>query len=363
MRVRQGVFRSLAVVSVITLGSVGCGSGGDAGPPAPAAGQGGTSNGAIPGVVATPSGEGSAPDGNAAAGESDGTATSDGTNPIDGMAAGAGAEGVPTVTGGITPTDPAGEASAGTGMVVDETGATGTGVGATFHVFLLLGQSNMAGYPKAQEADRVEDPRVRVLGFDDCGATGRQTDVWDVAAPPLHECWNDGLGPGDYFARTLVGVIPEGDTIGLVPSAISGERIEPFLKVGGTRYDRLIQRARLAQEAGGVIEGILFHQGESNSGDPTWPGKVNTLVTDLRTDLGLGNVPFLAGELLHTGGTAGHNTRVNELPALVSNAFVISADGLVVDPTDTQWNLHFGHDSQVEFGKRYAAKMIEALGW
>jgi hypothetical protein len=54
---------------------------------------------------------------------------------------------------------------------------------------------------------------------------------------------------------------------------------------------------------------------------------------------------------------------VNELPALVSNAFVISADGLVVDPTDTQWNLHFGHDSQVEFGKRYAAKMIEALGW
>jgi hypothetical protein len=54
---------------------------------------------------------------------------------------------------------------------------------------------------------------------------------------------------------------------------------------------------------------------------------------------------------------------VNELPALVSNAFVISANGLVVDPADTEWNLHFGRDSQVEFGKRYAAKMIEALGW
>lgn len=233
----------------------------------------------------------------------------------------------------------------------------------TFHVFLLLGQSNMAGYPKAQPGDRTEDPRVRVLGFDDCTATGRQTDVWDVAAPPLHECWNDGLGPGDYFARELLSVLPEGDSIGLVPSAISGERIEAFLKVGGARYDRLLQRARLAQQAGGVIEGILFHQGESNSGDPTWPAKVSTLVSDLRADLGAGPVPFLAGELLYAGGAAGHNSLVRQLPAMVDNARVISAAGLVVDPVDTRWNLHFDHDSQVELGKRYAQGMIEALGW
>jgi hypothetical protein len=221
----------------------------------------------------------------------------------------------------------------------------------------------MAGYPKAQQQDRTEDPRVRVLGFDECGATGRQTDVWDIAAPPLHECWNDGLGPGDYFAKTLLAVIPEGDSIGLVPSAISGERIEAFLKVGGTRYDRLIQRARLAQAAGGVIEGMLFHQGESNRNDPTWPGKVNTLVTDLRTDLGLGEVPFLAGELPYGGDAASHNALVNQIPSMVSRSFVISANGLVVDPIDTQWNLHFDHDSVVEFGERYAQTMIEALGW
>jgi hypothetical protein len=30
---------------------------------------------------------------------------------------------------------------------------------------------------------------------------------------------------------------------------------------------------------------------------------------------------------------------------------------------DTQWNLHLSHDSEVEFGKRYAQKMSEALGW
>jgi hypothetical protein len=274
------------------------------------------------------------------------------------------------VAGTISALTPASAQNAAAAPPVGSAGAAGSATGApaakpggTFHVFLLLGQSNMAGYPKAQPADRAEDPRVRVLGFDDCAATGRQTDVWDVAAPPLHECWNDGLGPGDYFAKTLLAVIPQGDSIGLVPSAISGERIEAFLKIGGSRYERLLQRARLAQQAGGVIEGLLFHQGESNNGDPSWPGKVSTLVADLRADLGIGEVPFLAGELLYTGGAAGHNRLVNQLPGLISNARVISANGLVQDPTDTQWHLHFAHDSQVEFGKRYAQALIEALGW
>jgi hypothetical protein len=235
--------------------------------------------------------------------------------------------------------------------------------GPTFHVFLLLGQSNMAGYPKAQDADKVKNDRIKVLGYDDCAATGRKQDEWDVAVPPLHECWNGAIGPGDYFSKTIIDKLPAGDTIGLVPCAISGEKIETFLKDGGTKYDWIVQRAKLAQQAGGVIEGILFHQGESNNGDPSWPGKVNTLVTDLRNDLGLGEIPFLAGELAYDGGCAGHNKLVNMLPDVVSNAYVVSADGLMLDPADTQWHLHFGHDSQVTFGMRYAETMTEALHW
>src|SRR6185295_3888691 len=114
-------------------------------------------------------------------------------------------------------------------------------------------------------------------------------------------CQHGALGPGDYFAKTLVSVIPSGDTIGLVPCAISGERIETFLKVGGTKYDWIVKRARLAQQAGGVIAGILFHQGESNSGERTWAGKVSALIADLRADLSVGNVPFIVGELAHDG--------------------------------------------------------------
>ena len=232
-----------------------------------------------------------------------------------------------------------------------------------FHCFLLLGQSNMAGYAKTQASDKVEDPRVLVLGYDNNAALGRVTDQWDVACPPLHPAWLDAVGPGDWFGKTMIQKVPAGDTIGLIPCAISGEKIETFLKSGGTKYNWILNRAKLAQQKGGIIDGIIFHQGESNSGDSTWTGKVKTLVDDLRKDLNLGNVPFIAGELLYSGPCAGHNTLVNKLPSLITNCSVVSADGLVVDPSDTQYRLHFSHDSSVTLGKRYAEKMIQALGW
>ncbi|WOO37090.1 non-reducing end alpha-L-arabinofuranosidase family hydrolase [Anaerocolumna sp. AGMB13020] len=240
---------------------------------------------------------------------------------------------------------------------------TTTPSAAKFHCFLLLGQSNMAGYALAQASDKVEDPRVLVLGYDNNAALGRVTDQWDVASPPLHASWLDAIGPGDWFGKTMIQKVPAGDTIGLIPCAISGEKIETFMKSGGTKYNWIINRAKLAQQKGGVIEGIIFHQGESNSGDPSWPGKVKTLVEDLRKDLNLGNVPFLAGELLYSGPCAGHNTLVNQLPSLITNCSVVSASGLVVDSGDTQYRLHFSHDSSVTLGKRYADKMIQALGW
>jgi endo-1,4-beta-xylanase len=224
-----------------------------------------------------------------------------------------------------------------------------------FHCFLLLGQSNMAGYPKAQDSDKVQNQRILVLDYD--------TNQWRVAVPPLHETWQGAIGPGDWFSKTIINELPAGDTIGLIPCAISGEKIETFMKSGGSKYNWIIQRSQLAQQKGGVIEGILFHQGCSNNGDSTWPGKVKTLVTDLRNDLNLGNVPFIAGELLYSGSCAGHNTLVNQLPSVITNCYVVSASGLVVDPADTQWGLHFGHDSQVTLGKRYAEKMIKALNW
>lgn len=235
-------------------------------------------------------------------------------------------------------------------------------INGTFHVFLLLGQSNMAGFPKAQDLDKEKNPRVLVLGFDDNPELGRVADKWDIACPPLHEAWVGAVGVGDWFGKTIVEKYPAGDVIGLVPCALSGQKIETFMKSDDSKYDWIVERGKIAQQKGGIIEGILFHQGESNNGDQTWPAKVDTLVKDLKKDLNLGDIPVLVGELLYTGACAGHNVLVKQLPGIIKNCHVITAKDLVVDPSDTKWNLHFSHDSEVTLGKRYAEKMIELLG-
>lgn len=255
--------------------------------------------------------------------------------------------------------------SLGSGGMIATGGTTAIGgsTGTKIHAFMLLGQSNMAGYAKAQESDKENSSRIRVIGFDDCAATGRKKDQWADAAPPLHECWNSAVGPGDSFSKTLLGKIPAGDTILIVSCARSGKSIND-MKKGTADYTWFISRAKSAQQLGGKIEGLLFHQGESDCGSDAWPGTVKQFVTDLRTDLGLGDtVPFLAGELPPDSACKQHNTQVNKLPGLITNAYVVSSAGLKLDPADTAYHMHFGHDDTVELGARYEAKIVEVLKW
>ena len=241
-----------------------------------------------------------------------------------------------------------------------------------FLIFLLIGQSNMAGIPLPEAPDRLEHRRVKVLAYDHCALRGRTYNRWHCASPPLHDdCL--GVGPGDYFARTLVAALPERYSIGLVPCAVSGVDIDFFRKdvVSSRRgefrippddswsgaYDFVMSRAQLAAKAG-IIRGILFHQGESDSGQTSWLDKVQDMVRDLRTDLGLGDsAPFLAGELYHGGRCAAHNTLISELPSRISNSTVVSASGLNgLDP------FHFDLPGQRELGARYGNAMLSALG-
>src|SRR5690606_30673234 len=120
-------------------------------------------------------------------------------------------------------------------------------------------------------------------------------------------------------------------------------------------YDWVMERAQLAQQEG-VIRGILFHQGESNPGQSDWPGKVKEIVTDLRADLNLGNVPFLAGELLHSCQCSNHNPLIAQLPGMIEEAYVISASGLAA-----QDQFHFNLAAQRTFGQRYAETFLEVF--
>ncbi|HWP05265.1 MAG TPA: sialate O-acetylesterase [Polyangiaceae bacterium] len=264
----------------------------------------------------------------------------------------------------------AGGASAGmAGNLAGASGSSGATGGADpkFLIFLLIGQSNMVGQPQPQAQDLEQDPRIKVLAYDDCSNVNRKYNQWYTAYPPLHQC-DAGVGPGDYFAKTLIQTLPDGYTIGLVPLGVNGAPIDVFRKNvprpgwelppdnhWETGYEWILSRALEAQKVG-VIRGLLFHQGESNSGEPEWVDHVKGLATDLRTDLGIGDVPFLAGELYYDGCCKEHNALVKQVTDSLANAFLVSASGL--KGTD---QYHFDLAGQRELGKRYGMAMQGAL--
>ncbi len=250
-------------------------------------------------------------------------------------------------------------------------------------VFLCFGQSNMEGFPGIEEQDKGPmDERFQVLAAVDFPKQGRTTGNWYAAVPPLCRP-SAGLGPADYFGRTLVSNLPPNIRVGIVNVSVAGCKIELFERdsfqtyastapnwmtniinaYGGNPYQRLIDMAQLAQKDG-VIKGILLHQGESNTNDKEWPRKVKGIYDNLLEDLNLKaeEVPLLAGELVdedQKGACASMNAIIDELPSTISTAHVVSSAGCAGRPD----HLHFTPEGYRELGRRYGHKMLSLLGY
>ena len=151
-------------------------------------------------------------------------------------------------------------------------------------VFLLAGQSNMAGRGKVEAQDRVVHDRVFMLD--------RQL-MWVPAVDPVHfDKPVAGVGPARSFGISVA----DADStaiIGLVPTAVGGSPIaswEPGALDAATRthpYDDAIIRAREAMRSG-TLMAILWHQGESDSHEPAsalYEERLRALIERFRTDL------------------------------------------------------------------------------
>ena len=250
-----------------------------------------------------------------------------------------------------------------------------------FAVFLCLGQSNMEGFPGIPDEDKAwKDPRFQVLAAVNFPELKREKGNWYIAVPPLCRP-NSGLSPADYFGRTLVARLPARIRIGVVSVAVAGAKLEVFdpdrlpayaatapawmqgiiAAYDGNPYRRLVELARLAQKAG-VIRGILLHQGESNTNDPTWPAQVKAVYEHLLRDLDLKavDVPLLVGELVaadQQGACASMNAVIARLPEAIPTAHVVSSAGCTVRPD----HLHFTPEGYRELGRRYAETMLPLL--
>ncbi len=222
----------------------------------------------------------------------------------------------------------------------------------SLEVYLLVGQSNMAGRGMVDAQSQTTSESILMLD---------KTNNWVLAKDPLHsDRASAGVGPGISFAQALLADHKKSQ-IGLIPCAWGGSPIkvwQPGAKYfENFPYDEAIQRAKIALQKG-VLKGILWHQGESDN-DPkkaeAYLEKLKTLVGNLRRDLNAPNLPFVAGEIGYFNKENFINAIINKLAGELENTAVVSAKDL----TDRGDHLHFDTASARELGKRYAAAMMK----
>ncbi|GHV04954.1 acetylxylan esterase [Spirochaetia bacterium] len=153
---------------------------------------------------------------------------------------------------------------------------------------------------------------------------------------------------------------------GLIPCADGGTSLDEWA-CGGQLYTHVVYQVRLAQKVS-EIKGILWHQGENDSGDiknaETYRDRFIKMITALRRDCGLEKVPLILGELgsfliNYPGLENGYFKIVNKQLAEIAQALPNTGLASSEDLTDNGDNMHFNAVSLREFGRRYFEKYLE----
>ena len=128
-------------------------------------------------------------------------------------------------------------------------------------VFILAGQSNMAGRGFVEPQDTVPTERLLTVS-----ANGQLV----LAKEPLHfyEPKLTGLDCGLSFGKTLVKNIPDSISILLIPTAVGGSSISQWLGDSLLSNIQLLSNFRQKVQIGnryGQVKAILWHQGEADA--------------------------------------------------------------------------------------------------
>ncbi|MDX2267504.1 MAG: sialate O-acetylesterase [Bryobacter sp.] len=224
-------------------------------------------------------------------------------------------------------------------------------------LFLLVGQSNMAGRGVVDTIDRVPLPQVWMFTAEE---------KWELSKDPVHFDRPDrtGTGLGRSFGATLVR-FGASRKVGLIPAAFGGSSLAEW-QPGEKHYLNAVARAKAAlakAPAGSRLRGILWHQGEADTAKQelaeTYQSRFLVFVRQLRADLGAGGLPVVVGQLgefLKERPENPHpfapqvNQALATVPLVLEKAAFASSAGLGHKGDQ----LHFSSPALREFGRRYA---------
>lgn len=224
-------------------------------------------------------------------------------------------------------------------------------------VFILAGQSNMAGRGMVEPQDTISNKRILSIN---------KNGQLIIAKEPLHFYEPDltGLDCGYSFGQTMIKNIPDSISILLLPTAVGGSSISQWLGDSLFRNVKLFSNFLAKVEIGkqyGTIKGILWHQGESDTNEkniPLYPERLSKLFTKFRLAVGNNNLPILLGEL----GSFSKNKKGFELiNKAIHNYSAQDANTAVIATGDLKHkgdSLHFNSKAQRTMGKRFAAAYV-----
>lgn len=228
-------------------------------------------------------------------------------------------------------------------------------------VFILAGQSNMAGRGKVESSDTVPDPRILSLN---------KSRELILAKEPLHfyEPGMAGLDCGLSFAKTLLPSVPDSVSLLIIPAAVGGSAISQWIHDETFREVPLLSNFKEKVAIGkqhGTIKGILWHQGENDAIKPetiaVHQRQLEKLFRKFRKEVGNKKLPVLLGEL---GSFSANDQSWQEINAQIRNFVAADRRAYLIKTADLNHNgdrVHFDSEGQRRMGERFAQAYINQM--
>lgn len=239
-----------------------------------------------------------------------------------------------------------------------------TDASAKAHVFLLAGQSNMAGaglFDQLTEAERTPPARVKIW----------HQNQWQDLGPGVSA--NKGrFGPELAFGRAMRKAYPA-DEIYLIKTAAGGTSMHQHWHVedgGGSMLKRFRSRVRAAlgnldeNKVEYTIAGMLWMQGESDAAQgkgAEYEASLRTFIKTLRREFQVGEMPFILGRILPTFDKPEGNgplVRAAQMSVAKELKNVACFD---TDDFERINKGHYDHDGQIRLGKVFAGHFLRVV--
>jgi hypothetical protein len=241
-----------------------------------------------------------------------------------------------------------------------------TPASAITRVYLLGGQSNMAGlggWDKPIYAP-YNTPQTDVKFWSD-----RTASQWVNLQSGYGNYGSTNFGPEVSFGYAVNNKYPD-DDIYLIKYGVSGTTLAVDWNPNGTgakynTFKTIVNAALSNLSKAGItytIEGMLWMQGESDAQNSTYAANykknLTNLISVVRSNFSAPDMEFVIGRITTYYGTTANNTLVRSAQDAVADE-VSNVSCFGTDDLSWAYGGHYGTDGQIELGIRFAEAVPE----